>query len=202
MSDSINNSPPAQMLSAHTPPENSRAEVSTGQTSTVYFAAQFEVLDDLREFVGQQAQACGLDDKSVYAVQLAVDEAFTNIIEHAFGGECQENIECICQCTPVGLEVTLIDCGKPFNPSVVPDPDLVSDLEDRQIGGLGLYFMHKMMDEVWFTFATESEEHPGCNILKMVKHKKKTRKGSAKQPAAKSSSAEKPSAELPRENTG
>jgi serine/threonine-protein kinase RsbW len=192
MSDSINKKSPAQMLSANTPPEN-----PAGQTSTVYFSAQFEVLDGLREFVGEQAQACGLDEKSVYAVQLAVDEAFTNIIEHAFGGECQESIECICQCTPVGLEVTLIDCGKPFNPSVVPDPDLVSDLEDRQIGGLGLYFMHKMMDEVWFTFATETDEHPGCNILKMVKRKKKVKKGSAKMPSAKM-----PPANLPQEKTG
>lgn len=166
MSDSKHQNSPAQMQS----------ENSASQTSAVYFSAQFDVLDDLREFVGQQAQACGLDDKSVYAVQLAVDEAFTNIIEHAFGGECQESIECICQCTPVGLEITLIDCGKPFHPEDVPDPDLVSDLEDRQIGGLGLYFMHKMMDEVWFTFASEASNHPGCNILKMVKRKKKLAK--------------------------
>ena len=185
------------MLSASTPPED-----SAGHTSTVYFTAQFNVLDDLREFVGQEAQTCGLDEKSVYAVQLAVDEAFTNIIEHAFGGECQENIECICHCTRSGLEITLIDCGKPFNPSVVPDPDLVSDLEDRQIGGLGLYFMHKMMDEVWFTFAAETDEHPGCNILKMVKRKKKVRKNSAKLPSAKAPSAKVPPANLPQEKTG
>lgn len=202
MSDSINKNPPAHMLSAQSQPENLQTDVSAGQTSTVYFMAQFEVLDDLREFVGQQAQACGLDEKSVYAVQLAVDEAFTNIIEHAFGGECRENIECICQCTPVGLEVTLIDCGRPFNPSVVPDPDLVSDLEDRQIGGLGLYFMHKMMDEVWFTFATDSEEHPGCNILKMVKHKKSAKLPTAKLPTAKKKSAKKGAVKKPQEKTG
>ena len=184
--------PPAQTPPANMPPEN-----PAGQTSTVYFSAQFEVLDNLREFVGEQAQACGLDEKSVYAVQLAVDEAFTNIIEHAFGGECQESIECICQCTPAALEITLIDCGKPFNPNSVPDPDLVSDLEDRQIGGLGLYFMHKMMDEVWFTFATETGEHPGCNILKMVKRKKKVKKGSAKMPPANP-----PPANPPQEKTG
>jgi anti-sigma regulatory factor (Ser/Thr protein kinase) len=197
MSDSINNNPPAQMLSAQTPSDN-----SAGHTSAVYFSAQFKVLDDLREFVGQEAQVCGLDEKSIYAVQLAVDEAFTNIIEHAFGGECQASIECICQCTPVGLEITLIDCGKPFNPSVVPDPDLVSDLEDRQIGGLGLYFMHKMMDEVWFTFAAETDEHPGCNILKMVKRKKKVKKNPAKLPPAGMSPAGMPPAGMPQEKPG
>jgi anti-sigma regulatory factor (Ser/Thr protein kinase) len=159
--------------------QNSLAKVSPDDSinhtvNSVNFAAQFSVLDDLREFVGQQAEICGLDDKAVYAVQLAVDEAFTNIIEHAFGGECQESIECSCQCTPVGLEITLIDCGKPFKPEDVPDPDLVSDLEDRQVGGLGMYFMRKMMDEVFFNFTTNLYGKPGCNILRMIKHKEKT----------------------------
>ena len=146
---------------------------SSEPLKTVDFPAQFSVLDDLRLFVGQQAEACGLEDKAIYAVQLAVGEAFTNIIEHAFGGECQETIECVCQCTPKGLEITLIDCGKPFRPEDVPDPDLVSDLEDRQVGGLGLYFMRKMMDEVYFSFAADSHAHPGCNMLRMIKRKEK-----------------------------
>lgn len=159
-----------------TSPSQSVAGILEMQTYTVDFPAQFRVLDDLREFVGQKAQVCGLDDKSVYAVQLAVDEAFTNIIEHAFDGESDQSIRCICECTPAALEITIIDCGKPFNPADVPDPDLVSDLEDRQVGGLGMYFMRKMMDDVQFAFGGHTSDHPGCNVLKMVKLKKKVYK--------------------------
>lgn len=152
--------------------QKSKAKIlADGPQKRRFFVAQFAVLDDVREFVGQEAEACGLSAAAVYGVQLAVDEAFTNIIEHAYGGECQDEIECVCQCNSNSLVVTLIDCGRPFDPKDVPDPDLDSDLEDRQVGGLGLYFMRKMMDEVDFNFVPNPQGDTGCNLLKMVKFK-------------------------------
>ena len=85
------------------------------------YPAQFENLDHVREFVGAAARKCGLDAPAIYAVQLAVDEAFSNIIEHAYGGECLDQIECECQIASPGLTVTLRDCGSPFDPGAVPD---------------------------------------------------------------------------------
>ena len=62
--------------------------------------------------------------------------------------------------------VTLRDHGRRFDPASVPEPDLHSDLEDRDIGGLGLYFVRKLMDEVCFEFI------PGSgNLVTMVKRK-------------------------------
>ncbi len=141
---------------------------------TLLLPAQFESLDVARQFVAKLAEEYGLGPSAIYAVQMAVDEAVTNIIEHAYGGECQEKIECTCQITGEGLVITLRDCGKPFKPEEIPDPDLTSDLEDRQVGGLGLYFMHQLMDEVDFSFDT-SPERKHCNILRMVKRKEKAR---------------------------
>ena len=138
---------------------------------TEVFPAQYEYLEEVREFVARKADRLGLDSAGVYAVQLAVDEAFTNIIEHAYGGECAEEIECTCQITPVGLEIILKDCGSSFNPDEVPDPDLDTELENRQVGGLGLYFIRRLMDEVQFSIQPEEPGKPGCNILKMVKRK-------------------------------
>lgn len=132
--------------------------------------ALFENLDVIRQFVAGQAQSCGLGPQAVYSVQLAADEAFTNIVEHAYGGECQEKIECTSQITEQGLVITLKDCGRPFNPEEIPDPDLESDLEDRQVGGLGLYFIRQLMDEVVFTFAQPGNLQ-SCNIVRMVKRK-------------------------------
>ena len=147
--------------------------VSSENKQTVVFLAQFESLDHVRQFVAHKAEIAGMDDAAVYSVQLAVDEAFSNIIEHAYGGECLKDIRVTCEITGPSLEITLIDCGKPFDPDEVPNPDLTADLEDRQIGGLGLYFIHQLMDEVSFTFT--SPDLGPCNVLKMVKRKEKVR---------------------------
>ncbi len=138
---------------------------------TAVFTAVFKNLDAAREFVAGEAAAYGLSPASVYAVQLAVDEGFTNIVEHAYGGESQNKIECACQITEEGLVITLRDCGKPFNPLTVPEPNLDADLDDREIGGLGLYFIRQLMDDVTFTFVQGEEGQAGCNLLRMVKRK-------------------------------
>ena len=142
---------------------------------TRIYPAQFESLDAVRDFVGQAAKSCGLDETAVYAVQMAVDEAFTNIIEHAYGGECLEEIQCSCAIGKDELTITLKDCGEPFNPVEVPEPDLDAGLEQRQAGGLGLFFIRNLMDEVQFTFVPKTAGQEGCNILTMVKRKGKAK---------------------------
>ncbi len=135
------------------------------------YTAQFDNLDEIRMFVGEAARDCGLESAQIYAVQLAVDEASSNIIEHAYGGESQELIECTCTLTPTRLIITLKDCGIHFDPSQIDDPDLTSGIEERQPGGLGLYFMRQLMDEVTFTIVPGQGEVKDCNILTMVKNK-------------------------------
>ena len=133
--------------------------------------AQFKNLEQVRKFVARHAEAYELSPQDIYSVQLAVDEAFTNIIEHAYGGECQEKIECRCQVIDDGLEISLRDCGQTFEPNEVPEPDLDAELEEREIGGLGLFFIRQLMDEVEFKFITEDETKRKCNVLRMVKRK-------------------------------
>lgn len=140
---------------------------------TKVFSAQYENLDQVREFVAQEARCCGLAEDAVYQVQLAVDEAFANVVDHAYGGECLEEIECTCQIKKDGLVITILDCGKPFNPSEVPEPNTKATLEEREIGGLGMYFMRQLMDEVDFIFITDRENTAGCNKVRMFKRKEK-----------------------------
>jgi serine/threonine-protein kinase RsbW len=135
------------------------------------YLATFENLDNVREFVKDAADHSGLTGFAVYAAQLAVDEAFSNIIEHAYGGECQEKIECTCLTSDSGLTIQLRDCGRPFDPTVVPEPDIEADLEDRDVGGLGLFFIRQLMDEVDFRFSTDQETGKQCNVLRMIKNK-------------------------------
>ena len=175
MTNSIYHIPPGQraLKKSSGSSQDSASEMPPCAPKKEVFSALFENLERVRAFVGQEAQDCCLDEAAQYAVQLAVDEAFSNIIEHAYGGESQEKIECTCQVTESGLVITLRDCGRPFNPASIPTPDLEAELEDRDIGGLGLYFIQQLMDEVEFTFAREPETGKYCNLLRMVKHKER-----------------------------
>lgn len=131
------------------------------------FPGRFENLAEISRFVVQAAEEAGLDESAVYAVQLAVDEAATNIIEHAYQGEGRGEIQCSIEIGEGGLKVTLQDWGVPFNPTEIPDPTLGVPLEEVQPSGLGLFFIRKLMDEVRFEFSAEKG-----NSVTMIKRKK------------------------------
>jgi serine/threonine-protein kinase RsbW len=134
---------------------------------TASFPARFDSLAAIGEFVTRAAEAAGLDARAVYAVQMAVDEACSNIIEHAYGGQGLGPIECTCCAHGDGLTVILRDYGRPFDPNSVPEPDIHASLEERNVGGLGLYLMRQLVDEVRFEFTPDSG-----NVLTIVKRRK------------------------------
>ena len=134
---------------------------------SVQFTAKFEYLDEIREFVGDIARAGGFDDKDVYNIQLAADEAASNIIEHAYEGVSDGLLELSCGVKGNAITIILVDHGESFDPSEIPLPDLKADLSDRKIGGLGIFLMRKLMDEVHY------ETKPNkSNTLIMIKRKR------------------------------
>jgi serine/threonine-protein kinase RsbW len=112
------------------------------------------------------AQKAGLDDMAVYSVELAVDEACTNIIEHAYGGEGKGEIQCTCQILEDGIKVILRDQGRAFNPENVPVPKPKARLKEVKARGAGLFLIRKLMDEVQFDFSKEEG-----NRLTLIKRK-------------------------------
>jgi serine/threonine-protein kinase RsbW len=126
---------------------------------------RFDRLEQISKFIEQAGLAAGLDDTAICRCQLAVDEACTNIIEHAYEGEGRGNIEIECEPGPGELTITLADQGKPFDPNSVPEPQLDAELEAMQVGGLGLYFMRQVMDAVEFSY------QDGSNKLVLVKRR-------------------------------
>ena len=130
------------------------------------FPAEFEFLDEIREFVAQVAHEGGFTDKEIYSLQLAADEAATNIIEHAYEGISGADFNISCDMRGDTLTIAMRDTGKPFNPSNVRQPNLKADLSERQIGGLGVYLMRKLMDEVHYV----SNPKTG-NLLTMTKRR-------------------------------
>jgi len=131
------------------------------------FTANFEYLDEIRDFVGDIARNGKFSDKDVYNIQLAADEAASNIIEHAYEGVSNGVIEISCGLKGKELTIILVDNGISFDPSEVPLPNLKADLSERKIGGLGLYLMRKLMDEVHYDADPKNKR----NTLKLIKRK-------------------------------
>ena len=133
---------------------------------------RFESLAQISDFVITAARKAGLSEDDIFHVEMAVDEACSNVIEHAYA-RVQGNIELACAMPEPGcLMITIHDQGRPFDPESVPLPPMSGDatLDLIQEGGLGLYFMRKLMDEVSFSFT------PGAgNTLMMTKRRKNTR---------------------------
>jgi anti-sigma regulatory factor (Ser/Thr protein kinase) len=123
-------------------------------------------LERIADFVTSAALALGLSEQQAFEVQMATDEASANVVQHAYGEGVAGEIYIRCEIKGDELVVTIRDHGRAFDPSQIPEPDLTSPLEERQIGGLGLYFMHKLMDRVVF----HSDAQTG-NELKMYKRR-------------------------------
>lgn len=135
------------------------------RNATLTVSSSLEALSEISDFVVQEARAAGMDDHAVWEVQLAVDEAATNIILHAYGDHDLEGPVVVRTELKDGeFVVYLRDNGARFDPAAVPKPDLTSPVEERQTGGLGLYLMRKLMDRVDFEF-----ESSGSNMLTMAK---------------------------------
>ena len=129
------------------------------------FPARFEYLDEIRELVATIARKGGFSEKAIYSLQLAADEAASNIIEHAYGGNSKEVLHITCVVKGNEIIITMRDTGKSFDSSTVKQPNLSANLSERQIGGLGVYLMRKLMDTVHY------ESSKTGNLLTMTKRK-------------------------------
>ncbi|HSM23518.1 MAG TPA: ATP-binding protein [Anaerolineaceae bacterium] len=131
------------------------------KTST--FPGIYSSLVEIGEFVIQAAKTLGFNDFELYKIETAVDEACSNIIEHAYGHENLGNIVVSVITDPKKITIRLTDFGDPFDPKYVKSPNLSSNLSDRDNHGLGIYMMKQWMDIVEF------EAFSDRNILTLVK---------------------------------
>lgn len=124
--------------------------------------SEYTAIRQVCDFVVQAAAAAGLNEQQVFHVQLAVDEACTNIVEHAYGGSDQGQITITCGTEKVQDQVFFLvrleDHGEPFDPRTIPTPNLSPDPDELQIGGLGMHFMRQFMDRLEFHFSPEQNE--------------------------------------------
>jgi serine/threonine-protein kinase RsbW len=121
-------------------------------TYTLTVTSELDKLASIADFVADATEAMGMDEDGIYAMQLAVDEACTNVMDYAYGGRGGQPVTVECREEDGKCIVVIRDKGKPFDPSRVRKPDLKSPISKRQAGGLGIYLMRKLMDDVRFHF--------------------------------------------------
>ena len=134
--------------------------------SSQVFPGKFSSLEKISKFVKKEAENAALDDKAIYEVQLAVDEACSNIIEHAYNADGEGDIVCTCVTLPESFKVILEDSGKHFDPGTIKDIEIGVPLDKLGNRGAGVFLMKKLMDVVEFEFL----EGNGT-ILTLVKNK-------------------------------
>jgi serine/threonine-protein kinase RsbW len=112
-------------------------------------AAYLESLRDFREFLKEHCAGIpGMNDEILYDIQLAADEACTNIISHGYTGLDPGSIILDLEMDSDKLTISLTDFGHSFEPSNVPIPDVDAPLEERELGGFGLFLIQESMDHV------------------------------------------------------
>lgn len=123
-----------------------------------------ERVPEVCDFVADAAVDVGLDDRGIYHCQMAADEWCTNIIEHGFADTHDHaHVEVVLYLEPARLTMIFKDDGPRFNPTELPEPDPSQPLESREPGGLGWFFIRKIMDEIRYEYLA------GRNQLTMVK---------------------------------
>ena len=126
--------------------------------------ANLKNLSVISNVISKAMKQAKIDAAIIPKVLLAVDEACTNIALYAYP-ERKGYIRLACWLNHDDFVISIEDNGKPFNPCSVPPPKLDVNLDDRRVGGLGIHFMRKFMDEISYKYDPKMG-----NQLTMRKH--------------------------------
>ena len=129
-------------------------------------AAELESLSVFREFISDCCAKFKIPNGTVFDLKLAVDEACTNIIEHGYKGMDPGSIILSFRIESDRILVQITDFGHIFEPAEAPKPDVEAALEDRELGGLGLYLIYQTMDNIDYE---SSEEGNTLTFTKFMK---------------------------------
>jgi serine/threonine-protein kinase RsbW len=154
------------------------AAPGAGGPFTLSIPGKTENLEAIRGFVAGVARNAGFGEDDVNKIELAVDEACSNVIEHAYSPDETKDIGIAVAIDRLKMTVTVTDHGRSFHFDGVPLPDMKQYLAELRVGGLGIYLMKMLMDEV------EYRSESGRNEVRMSKYfKKKSRPPAAAAPA-------------------
>ena len=120
-------------------------------------------ISKLAIFIEELSEELALAPELTFNLNLALEEAVSNVILYAYGEEKQKEITLLANMSDNNLTFVLTDYGKEFDPTKVPDADVTLSAEEREIGGLGIFLIRQIMDTV------EYQRMDGKNVLIMGK---------------------------------
>ncbi len=120
---------------------------------TIHIESRTDRLIAVREFVSDAARSFGFSDEDVSKIALAVDEACTNVIKHAYRFDPAQDISVTVRADGSGFQVVIRDNGAQFNPSQIQTPDMREYMKNYRRGGLGMHLMRSLMDKVEYNIA-------------------------------------------------
>jgi len=129
-------------------------------------AAELESLSVFREFISDCCSRHEVPKETVFDLKLAVDEACTNIIMHGYKGMDPGSIILSFRIEPDRILVSITDFGHVFEPADAPKPDVEAALEDRPLGGMGLFLIYQTMDNIDYQ---SSEDGNTLTFTKYIK---------------------------------
>lgn len=131
-----------------------------------FFSPSLHQLYEMLHFIKENAEAAGFSPNEILRIELATEEALVNIINHGYIEE-SGSIEIFCNfLTNVGLKIIIKDKGISYNPLMANDQhvDVKAPLESRKIGGYGIFFILRIMDEV------DYQREGNYNVLTLTKY--------------------------------
>ncbi|MDQ5987204.1 MAG: Serine-protein kinase RsbW [Syntrophus sp. SKADARSKE-3] len=118
--------------------------------SSIKLPARMDSLMQSLAFVGSFTGKCGFDQKRSGEIELCLEEVLVNIINYAYP-DSPGDFEIACRMTDNGtLIIDIIDQGIPFDVLSVDDPNTAATVDERRIGGLGIFFVKQLMDDVQY----------------------------------------------------
>ena len=127
--------------------------------------ATIENIPTVTAWVDEQLEALDCPMKAQMQIDIAIDELFSNIARYAYNpetGPATVRVEVLEE--PLAVVITFIDKGIPYDPLKQEDPNTKLPIEEREVGGLGIYMVKKTMDEIVYEYVNEQ------NILKIKKN--------------------------------
>ncbi len=110
----------------------------------------------------KKARTTGFSESEIEQLKIAVDEACTNVIKHAYDGEGEHVIDIAVIVTEDNLTVRIRDRGRSFDPTSYSEPNLIEFAKSRRAGGLGVHIMNRLMDRV--EYRTRGDVNECCLV--------------------------------------
>jgi len=137
-------------------------------SNTICVPATTDHLSEIREFLRTRIREAGFSEFEENGIVLAVDEACSNLIRHAYHNDASQVVEVSLSITPAEVKVSIADTATPFDPSAAQVPDMPAYLEERRNGGLGILIMRRVMDDIVYVPCGQASNK---NLLVLTKRR-------------------------------